>query len=138
MDSQTFPPEPLDHLRSQFEASVKLIAVERFNYSNSDAMLNTLIERNRNGRYAVEWVRGAWEGFMLANASLATPLPKHTTVPTETGLYWYYESGAEAPRPVMVNNDKWAGKFKSFNGAEQSWLRDGEYLVGPQQPPVAL
>ena len=29
-------------------------------------MLKTILERNRNGRYAVEWVRGAWEGFNTA------------------------------------------------------------------------
>lgn len=135
-DSQNFPPEPLDHLRPQFEASVQVIAVERYNYSAGDALLKTLIERNRNGRYAVEWVRGAWEGFMIANADAGQPLQKHTAVPAEQGLYWYFENGAEEPRPVMVNQAKWPGKFKSFNGAEQSWLRDGEYLVGPQKPPA--
>ena len=79
-DSQNFPPEPLDHLRPQFEASVQIIAVERYNYSAGDALLKTLIERNRNGRYAVEWVRGAWEGFMVANAAAGQPLQKHLSL----------------------------------------------------------
>lgn len=28
-------------------------------------------------------------------------------------------------------------KFKSFNGGQQSWLRDGEYLLGTQLVPPA-
>jgi len=53
------------------------------------------------------------------------------------GLYWYYENGVDAPRPVMITKAKWGNRFKSFNGSEQSWLRDGEYLVGPQPTPDA-
>lgn len=66
LEEQTYPSEPLDHKRAEFELGVKRIAVERFGYSASDAMLKTILERNRNGRYAVEWVRGAWEGFNSA------------------------------------------------------------------------
>ena len=29
-----------------------------------------------------------------------------------------------------------AGKFAGFNGRKQSWLREQEYLIGPQLPPV--
>lgn len=134
--TQIFPPEPLDHMRPQFEESIKPIAIERFNYSKGDALLKSLTERNRNGRYAVEWVRGAWEGFIIANTNSAAPLVKHTKIPTERGLYWYYENGGDEPRPVMINPEKWVGKFKSFNGSEQAWLRDGEYLVGPQFAPA--
>ncbi|PWD01967.1 MULTISPECIES: hypothetical protein [Pseudomonas] len=65
-EEQIYPAEPLDDKRPEFEAGVKRVAVERFGYSASDAMLKTILERNRNGRYAVEWVRGAWEGFNLA------------------------------------------------------------------------
>lgn len=132
----TFPPEPLDHLRPDFDASIKTIAVERFGYSKGDALLKSLNERNRNGRYAVEWVRGAWEGFGLVNAVAGIPLPKHTSIPVEAGLYWYYENGG-APRPVLINQDKLVGKFKSFNGAEQSWLGEGDYLLGPQPAPTS-
>lgn len=131
----TFPPEPLDHLRPDFDASIKTIAVERFGYSKGDALLKSLNERNRNGRYAVEWVRGAWEGFALVSASAGRPLPKHTTLPEGAGLYWYFENGIE-PSPVLIDPEKWVGKFKSFNGAEQSWLREGEYLLGPQPAPT--
>jgi len=65
-EEQTYPSEPLDHKRAEFELGIKRLAVERFGYSAKDAMLKTILERNRNGRYAVEWVRGAWEGFNLA------------------------------------------------------------------------
>ena len=68
---QNYPAEPLDAKRAEFELGVKRIAVERFGYSAGDAMLKTILERNRNGRYVVEWVRGAWEGFNLAQ-------PQHT------------------------------------------------------------
>ncbi len=62
-------------------------------------------------------------------------MQKHTTIPTLDGLYWYYEDGADAPRPVLINQAKYQGRFKSFNGSEQRWLRDGEYLLGPVPMP---
>jgi hypothetical protein len=129
-------PEPLDHMRPEFEASVKKIAIEQFNYSDDTYLLKTLYARDQGGLYNVLWVRGAWAGFALGNAGAAVHLPKHTSIPSEEGLYWYFENGSE-PRPVMINPARWLGKFKSFNGAEQSWLRDGEYLIGPQSAPVA-
>jgi hypothetical protein len=62
---------------------------------------------------------------------------KHTSIPTTDGLYWYFELGQDEPRPVMINKDRWGESFKSFNGAQQSWLRNGEYLLGPQPTPAA-
>ncbi|MBX8557093.1 hypothetical protein K5D56_21750 [Pseudomonas cichorii] len=70
IEEQTYPSEPLDHKRAEFEARLKRVAVERFDYSAGDALLKSITDRNRNGRYAVEWVRGAWEGFNMA-------LPQH-------------------------------------------------------------
>lgn len=70
-DEQAYPVEELEQKRAEFEQGIKKIAVERFGYSGSDAMLEMLTERNRNGRYAVEWVRGAWEGFNMARFILA-------------------------------------------------------------------
>lgn len=64
--NETYQDEALDAMRPEFEAGVKRIAVEKFDYSKGDAMLKTILERNRNGRYVVDWVRGAWEGFNLA------------------------------------------------------------------------
>jgi hypothetical protein len=64
-------------------------------------------------------------------------MDKFTSVPEIDGLFWYFENGVTEPRPVLINQTKWGKKFKSFNGAEQSWLRDGEYLVGPQPAPAA-
>ncbi|MDN4500127.1 hypothetical protein QYE73_22830 [Pseudomonas mosselii] len=65
-DEQNYPVEPLEAKRAEFEQGVKRIAVERFGHSAGDNTFYMLLERNRNGRYAVEWVRGAWEGFNLA------------------------------------------------------------------------
>ncbi|WP_256679121.1 hypothetical protein [Pseudomonas sp. MWU12-2323] len=65
------------------------------------------------------------------------PMDKHTSVPNVDGLYWYFDSKESEPRPVMINQSRWGDKFKSFNGAEQSWLRDGEYLLGPLSAPKA-
>lgn len=64
-NEQTYPSEPLDHKRADFEAKVRQVAVERFGYTAGDALLKSLNERNRNGRYTVEWVRGAWEGVNM-------------------------------------------------------------------------
>ena len=58
-------------------------------------------------------------------------MDKFTSVPEIDGLFGYFENGVSEPLPVLINQAKWGRKFKSFNGAEQSWLRDGEYLVGP-------
>jgi hypothetical protein len=62
-------------------------------------------------------------------------MEKFTSVPEIDGLFWYFANDAAAPRPVQINQAKWGSKFKSFNGAEQSWLREGEYLLGPQPAP---
>lgn len=62
-------------------------------------------------------------------------MQKHTAIPEGEGLYWYYEKGTEQPRPVFVDHARWKDCFKSFNGSQQSWLREGEYLIGPQPAP---
>lgn len=64
-------------------------------------------------------------------------MEKFTKVPQIDGLFWYYENGQPEARPVLINQARYGAKFKSFNGAEQSFLRDGEYLVGPQPAPAA-
>lgn len=64
-------------------------------------------------------------------------MQKHTSIPTVDGLYWYFEQGKPEPRPVLIDQNRYGSKFKSFNGAEQSWLREGEYLLGPQPSPEA-
>ena len=63
-------------------------------------------------------------------------MEKFTRVPEISGLFWYFEQGKEIPRPVLIDLEKYGVKFKSFNGAEQSWLREGEYLIGPQPAPT--
>ncbi|QJT37123.1 hypothetical protein E4188_22505 (plasmid) [Aeromonas media] len=65
-------------------------------------------------------------------------MEKHTGIPCIDGLYWYYavNVSADAPEPVQIDQGRYGvGKFKGFNGRLQAWLRDGEYLVGPQRPP---
>lgn len=51
------------------------------------------------------------------------------------GLYWYMAPGQE-PEPVLINRARYSERFKAFNGREQAWLRDGETLNGPIQPPL--
>lgn len=56
-------------------------------------------------------------------------------IPEVDGLYWYCVPGEE-PEPVLINIERnGAGKFAGFNGRRQSWLRDGECLIGPQPAP---
>ncbi len=62
-------------------------------------------------------------------------MEKFTSVPSIDGVFWYFATSAQEPRLVQINRAKWGIKFKSFNGAEQSWLREGEYLLGPQLAP---
>lgn len=64
-------------------------------------------------------------------------MQKHSTIPAAYGLYWYFEVGFDEPRPVMINKARWPGSFKSFDGSTQNWMRDGEYLIGPQHGPAA-
>lgn len=64
---------------------------------------------------------------------------KHTTIPVTGGLYWYYAEGKDPnrPEPVLIDLVRYGeNTFKGFNGRTQSWLRSGEYLIGPQQPPT--
>jgi hypothetical protein len=35
----------------------------------------------------------------------------------------------------MINKERWGQSMKSFNSAQQSWLHEGEYLIGPQPAP---
>lgn len=67
----------------------------------------------------------------------AKTMNKYTAVPEVDGLFWYFEQDAPEPRPVNIDQARWGKCFKSFNGAQQSWLRDGEYLLGPQPAPAA-
>ncbi|MCF5382017.1 hypothetical protein GIW05_00585 [Pseudomonas syringae] len=69
---QTYPPEPFDHKRQAFEAGIKEVEVERFDYRNGDAVLKFITERNRTGRYAVDWVRGAWAGYNMPRPAAGT------------------------------------------------------------------
>lgn len=65
-------------------------------------------------------------------------MEKHTEIPGIDGLYWYYPVNASTgtPEPVLIDQGRYGvGKFKGFNNRLQSWMRDGEYLVGPQLPP---
>lgn len=59
-----------------------------------------------------------------------------TEIPNIDGLFWYYVPGKE-PEPVLIDVSRYgAGQFAGFNGRRQSWLREREYLIGPQLPPV--
>lgn len=64
-------------------------------------------------------------------------LHKHTSIPDADGLFWYFALNKPEPRAVQMNRARWGAKFKSFDGLEQSWLREGEYLLGPVEPPPA-
>lgn len=114
---QTYPLEPLDHKRAEFELGVMRIAVERFGYSASDAMLKTILERNRNGRYAVEWVRGAWEGF-----NIAQPLAIEQEAQRRDATRWqYYASKVAAKLGItleeMTREIDWAIESERAGGA---------------------
>lgn len=64
-----------DEQRQDFEAQCIKIAVEHYGYSSGDAMLKALLERNRNGRYAVEWVQGAALGWVASREAVVVRLP---------------------------------------------------------------
>ncbi|MBK6616405.1 hypothetical protein [Ottowia sp.] len=63
---------------------------------------------------------------------------KHEAIPTQDGLYWYFATGEAEPAPVLVNHARYGNSLKAFNGSLQSWLRKGEYLLGPVAPPAPL
>ena len=64
-------------------------------------------------------------------------MEKFTSIPAIDGLFWYYAKGEPEPRPVLINQARYGKCIKSFNGSQQAWLRDGEYLLGPQTSPDA-
>lgn len=72
------------------------------------------------------------------DASASDAMAKHTEIPSEDGLYWYFETGAKQPRPVLIDSSRYGRRFKSFSGAEQSWIRPGEYFIGQVFPPDQL
>lgn len=59
------------------------------------------------------------------------------TIPSTApdGLYWYLVPG-KAPEPVLIHRAMYGDRIKAFNGREQTWLRDGERLVGPVPAPA--
>jgi hypothetical protein len=64
----------------------------------------------------------------------STPLERHTSIPTSDGLYWYHQHDGTI-EPVLIQQARYAGRFKAFNGREQTWTREGEFFVGPVLPP---
>lgn len=46
--------------RTAFEADCKKMAVKHYGYREGEALLESVCERNKSGKYSVEWVRGAW------------------------------------------------------------------------------
>jgi hypothetical protein len=49
--------------RTAFEVVARRLAIERYGYSERDALLKTLFERRTDGRYSIDWVEGAWLGW---------------------------------------------------------------------------
>ncbi len=72
------------------------------------------------------------EPFEAEEVPVRAVLRRFESIPTERGVYWYFAKGAQEPEPVLVAPERYPGCLKAFNGREQSWLRDGEYLLGPQ------
>ena len=62
------------------------------------------------------------------------PLGRHVSIPTLDGLYWYHQKDGTI-EPVLIDQSRYAGRFKAFNGREQRWTHDGEFFTGPVQPP---
>jgi hypothetical protein len=68
-------------------------------------------------------------------------MKKYRVVPAVSGLFWSLKQGNPRPEPVLVYfreaaGDSGAQVVKSFNGGYRRYLEDGEYLLGPVQPPV--
>lgn len=63
------------HQREAFEAACVVIAVDRYGYAKGDALLKSICERRRDGRYVVEWVEGAWHGWWASREALEIQLP---------------------------------------------------------------
>ncbi len=55
-------------------------------------------------------------------------------IPNQDGFYWFFESKKGEFRPVEVNQEKYGAAFKSFNGAQQAWINDGDYFIELSKP----
>lgn len=64
-----------DPVPEQFEEAVKRAAVEHYGYGQSDALLKTLLDRNLNGRFAVDWVNGFLLGWQASRQAVVVELP---------------------------------------------------------------
>lgn len=143
---------------NEFQITIKLRVVDEMNVVQSAIELGRI-----NGR-DIDWVPECLEeaieeleilkegapldhGYEIISrttikAETAIPSPENTKpkiyfhIPSEDGLYWYWANDAALPEPVLINRTKYNQSFKGFNGRLQSWLRDGEYLEGPQPLPI--
>ncbi|WP_146041272.1 hypothetical protein [Pseudomonas sp. MPR-ANC1] len=61
-----------DPVRAAFQAQCLALAVKNYGYSQGDALLKSVLERRGDGRYVVDWVEGAWNGWQAAKE----PQPK--------------------------------------------------------------
>lgn len=142
----------------EFQITTRLRVVDEMNLVQSAIELGRIHGRDNDWvpeclEEAIEELETLKEGAPLDNgyeiisretikAEAPTLLPTnnksktHFHIPSEDGLYWYWANDAASPEPVLINRAKYNQSFKGFNGRLQSWLRDGEYLEGPQTLPV--
>jgi hypothetical protein len=62
---------------------------------------------------------------------------RHTTIPTVDGLYWYHRREG-MPKPVLIDQSRYPGRFVSFDGSHQRWLAEGEFFTGPVPQPAFI
>ena len=66
-------------------------------------------------------------------------MKKMTHIPDKDGLYWYFENDKD-PTPILIDIDRYGiFQFKGCaDGRLQSWITNGEYFIGPIDPPDTL
>jgi hypothetical protein len=66
---------------------------------------------------------------------------KYRNIPDTPGLYWSLKQNKATPEPVLVyfrqvSDGSSAQVVTSFNGGYRRYIEDGEYFLGPVEPPV--
>lgn len=63
--------------------------------------------------------------------------PRILGIPTKDGAYWYFEFGKPLPTMVVAFEHRGQRTIRTGDGAVQRWWKDGEFFVGPIEPPFA-
>lgn len=73
--------------------------------------------------------------LMSITPKFGSKLEKLTEVPSDPGVYWYYNAEKKKYEISEVVEDKEGNKAKFMNGRFQRWCGDECFFIGPLKNP---